>query len=165
MQIPKEYLKESTYSGTRLIEITDEKVIELKKEISKFKPIAEPYLKEMDRLGKLLDPFYTKIRELEAEKDKLVKERQPNLDLFNAQLKEMEAIEQKTDLIKNKIQPLVAKLMEKELGEFETARQLIEQGDKLFVEIVDEIEEKVKLIRMQKVKKNNTVHFSAPLSL
>ena len=153
MQIPKEYLKESTYSGTRLIEITDEKVIELKKEISKFKPIAEPYLKEMDRLGKLLDPFYTKIRELEAEKDKLVKERQPNLDLFNAQLKEMEAIEQKTDLIKNKIQPLVARLMEKELGEFETARQLIEQGDKLFVEVVEEVEELVKRIRMKKNKK------------
>src|SRR3990170_2857772 len=146
MQIPKEYLKESTYSGTRLIEITDEKVIELKKEISKFKPIAEPYLKEMDRLGELLDPFYTKIRELEAEKDKLVKERQPNLDLFNAQLKEMEAIEQKTDLIKNKIQPLVAKILEGQLSEFETASQLIEQGDKLFAEIVDEIEEKIKLI-------------------
>ncbi|OGL46475.1 MAG: hypothetical protein A2W05_07160 [Candidatus Schekmanbacteria bacterium RBG_16_38_10] len=153
MYIPKEYLKESTYSGTRLIEITDEKVIELKKEISKFKPIAEPYLKEMDRLGELLDPFYTKIRELEAEKDKLVKERQPNLDLFNAQLKEMEAIEQKTDLIKNKIQPLVARLMEKELGEFETARQLIEQGDKLFVEVVEEVEELVKRIRMKKNKK------------
>ena len=153
MKIPQEFLKESCYDGTRLVEITDEKVIELKKEISKFKPIPEPYLKEMDRLGKLLDPFYTKIRELEAEKDKLVKERQPNLDLFNAQLKEMEAIEQKTDLIKNKIQPLVAKLMEKELGEFETARQLIEQGDKLFVEVVEEVEELVKRIRMKKNKK------------
>ena len=153
MKIPQEFLKESCYDGTRLVEITDEKVIELKKEISKFKPIAEPYLKEMDRLGKLLDPFYTKIRELEAEKDKLVKERQPNLDLFNAQLKEMEAIEQKTDLIKNKIQPLVARLMEKELGEFETARQLIEQGDKLFVEVVEEVEELVKRIRMKKNKK------------
>src|SRR3990167_3444467 len=128
MKIPQEFLKESCYDGTRLVEITDEKVIELKKEIAKFKPIAEPFLKKMDELGKLLDPFYTKIRELEAEKDKLVKERQPNLDLFNAQLKEMEAIEQKTDLIKNKIQPLVAKIMEK-------------------------------------VKKNNTVHFYAPLSL
>ena len=117
MKIPQEFLKESCYDGTRLVEITDEKVIELKKEIAKFKPIAEPFLKKMDELGKLLDPFYTKIRELEAEKDKLVKERQPNLDLFNAQLKEMEAIEQKTDLIKNKIQPLVARLMEKELGE------------------------------------------------
>ena len=65
----------------------------------------------------------------------------------------MEAIEQKTDLIKNKIQPLVARLMEKELGEFETARQLIEQGDKLFVEVVEEVEELVKRIRMKKNKK------------
>ena len=43
--------------------------------------------------------------------------------------------------------------MEKELGEFETARQLIEKDDKLFVEICDEIEEKVKSIRAIKAKK------------
>ena len=150
MNIPKEYLKESTYSGNRLIEITDPTVIKLKAEIAKFKPIAEPFLKKMDELGKILDPFYTKIRELKAEEDKLKKEMQPTLDLFNAELKEMEAIEQKTDLIKNKIQPLVAKILEGQLGEFETGRQLIEKDDRLFVEVYDELEEKVKAVRMAK---------------
>lgn len=153
MKIPADLLAEKNYDGTRLIEITDEQVIKLKAEIAKFKPIAEPFLKKMDELGKLLDPFYTKMRELDAEKDKIKKEIQPTLDDFNAQLKEMEAIEQKTDLIKNKIQPLVAKILETQLGETETGRQLIEKDDKLYVEVVEELEEKLKLIRMNKAKK------------
>ena len=153
MKIDKDILAEKNYSGTRLIEIVDETVIKLKKEIAKFKPIAEPFLKKMDELGKTLDPFYTKIRELEAEKEKIKKEMQPTLDAFNAELKEMESIEQKTNLIKNKIQPLIAKLLEGQLEEFETGRQLIEKDDKLFVEIYDEIEEKVKQIRTNKTKK------------
>lgn len=153
MKIDPEILAEKNYDGTRLIEITDEQVIKLKAEIAKFKPIAEPFLKKMDELGKLLDPFYTKMRELDAEKDKIKKEIQPTMDDFNAQLKEMEAIEQKTDLIKNKIQPLVAKILETQLGETETGRQLIEKDDKLYVEVVEELEEKLKLIRMNKAKK------------
>ena len=75
---------------------------------------------------------------------------QPTSAAFNKELKEMELIEQKTDLIKWKIQPLIAKLLEWQLGEFETVRQLIEKGDKLFVEVIDEIEEKVKAIRANK---------------
>lgn len=153
MKIPADLLAEKNYDGTRLIEITDEQVIKLKAEIAKFKPIAEPFLKKMDELGKLLDPFYTKMRELDAEKDKIKKEIQPTMDDFNAQLKEMEAIEQKTDLIKNKIQPLVAKILETQLGETETGRQLIEKDDKLYVEVVEELEEKLKIIRMNKAKK------------
>ena len=153
MKIDASILSEKNYDGTRLIEVTDETVIKLKSEIAKFKPVAEPFLKKMDELGKVLDPFYTKIREKQAEIDAVKKEMQPTLDLFDAELKEMEAIEQKTDAIKNKIQPIIAKLMEKELGEFETARQLIEKDDKLFVEICDEIEEKVKSIRAIKAKK------------
>ena len=153
MQIPAEFLKEKCYEGTRLIAITDETVLKLKKEIAKFRPIAEPHLKLMEEYSKTLDPFYTKIRELDAEKEKIKSEMKPTKELFDVELKEMEAIEQKTDLIKQKLQPLVAALIKDQLGEFETGKQLIEKGDELFVEVLDEIEEKVKLIRASKMKK------------
>lgn len=152
MKIPADVLHEKNYAGTRLIEINDETVIKLKAEIAKFKPVAEPFLKKMDELGKVLDPFYTKIRELKAKEEEVKKEMQPTLDDFNKELKEMEGIEQKTDAIKNKIQPIIAKLMEGQLGEFETARQLIEKDDKLFVEVIDELEERIKSIRANKKK-------------
>ena len=155
MKIPLELLAEKNYDGSRLFEITDEKVITLKKEIETYQPVAKPYLEKMKKLGKELDPHYTKIRELDAEKDKIKKEMQPTLDAFNAELKHMEEIQQKTDVLKNKIRVIVSKILEKELGEFETARELRpdEATGKLYVEIVDEIEEKVKAIRMVKAKK------------
>lgn len=153
MQIPQEFLLEKNYEGTRLVEITDKKVLELKAKIAEYRPIAEPHLQKMEEYSKVLDPFYTKIRELENEKEKLKEEMKPTKELFDAELKEMEAIEQKTDLLKQKIQPIVAKLMEKELSEFETAKQLIEKDDKIFVEISDEIEDRVKVIRAAKAKK------------
>jgi len=153
MKIPTDLLAEKNYEGSRLIEVTDPKVIELKKEITDFQPIAKPHLEIMEKLGKELDPSYTKIRELDEQKKKLKEEMQPTLDKFNVELKKMEAIEQKTNAIKNKIQPIVAKLMEGQLSEFETARQLLDRDGKLFVEVIDEIEERVKFIRMQKTKK------------
>lgn len=155
MKIPLELLAEKNYDGSRLFEITDEKVITLKKEIETYQPVAKPYLEKMEKLGKELDPFYTKIRELDAEKDKIKKEMQPTLDSFNAELKHMEKIQQKTDVLKDKIRVIVSKILEKELGEFESARELRpdETTGKLFVEIIDEIEEKVKAIRMVKAKK------------
>lgn len=152
MQIPKDVLAEKNYEGSRLVEVTDETVINLKKEIAKYKPVAAPFLTKMDELARVLDPFYTKIREHQTEIDKVKKEMQQTKESFEEVQKEMESIEQKTDLIKNKIQPIIAKLMEGQLGEFETARQLIEKDEKLFVEIICEIEEKVKAIRANKKK-------------
>lgn len=152
MQIPKEHLEEKNYEGTRLIEVTDAHVFRLKEEIRKFQPKAKPILEKMNKLSVKLDPYYTKIRELDAQKEKLKAEMKPTHDLFDAQLKKMEAIEQKTDIIKNKIQPIIARLIKGKLGEFETGRQLIEEGDKLFVEVIDEIEEKIKTIRASKAK-------------
>jgi len=156
MQIPKKYLEEKNYEGTRLIEINDPKVLKLKAEMKKYHPSqnkeVKAHLDEMERLSNILDPTFTKIRELDAEKKKLTDEAQPTKDLFDAELKAMEAIEQKTELIKMKIQPIVSKIVEKDLGEFEIARQLIEKDDKIFVEVSDEIEEKVKAIRAIKLK-------------
>lgn len=153
MKIPAEILSEKNYEGSRLLEITDEQVIKLKKEIETYQPIAKPHLDKMEELGKILDPFYTKIRGLEEEKKKIKDEMQPTLDLFNAELKEMETIEQKTNLIKDKIRSLITKLIEKELGEFETAKELDTRDGKLFVEIIDELEEKIKAIRMVKASR------------
>lgn len=153
MKIPSEYLKEKNYEGTRLVEVTDKRVLNLQKKIAEFKPIAEPHLKEINRISVILDPVFTKIRELEEEKTKLKESMQTDKDLFDAELKEMEKIEQKTDLIKMKIQPIVLDIMKDELEEFETSRQLIEKDGKLYVEVIDEVEEKIKAIREVKSKK------------
>ena len=155
MKIPADLLAEKNYDGARLLEITDKKVIELKKEIETYQPIAKPHLDKMAELGKQLDPHYTKIRELDAEKEKIKKEMQPTLDAFNAELKHMEEVQQKTDILKDKIRVIISKLLEKELGEFESAKELRpdEKTGKLYVEIIDEIEEKIKAIRMVKAKK------------
>jgi len=53
-------------------------------------------------------------------------------------------------LIKDKIQPIILDLVKNELGEFEKAQQTIDKDGKVFVEIIDEIEEKVKSIRATK---------------
>lgn len=152
MQIPKEYLEPKNYDGTRLVEITDKRILDLKAKLAEFKPIAKPHLEVIEKLSVILDPYFTKIREHQGAIDKIKEEMQKTKDEFDAELKKMEAIEQKTDLIKNKIQPLVAQIMKDKLGEFETARQLIEKDDKLFVEVIDEIEEKIKAIRASKMK-------------
>jgi hypothetical protein len=39
------------------------------------------------------------------------------------------------------------------LGEFETARQVIEKEGKMYVEVIDELEEKIKTLRAAKAKK------------
>ena len=157
MQIPKEYLEEKNYEGTRLVEVTDPKVLKLKAELRKFHPSenaeVKAHLDKMEEVSVILDPFFTQIRELDAKKEELKKEMQPTKDIFDAELKAMEAVEQKAELIKQKIQPLVNKIVESELGEFEKAMQLIEKDGKLFIEIADEIEEKIKLIRTNKLKK------------
>lgn len=152
MQIPSEFLKESNYEGTRLVEITDQRVLKLKAEIAKYKPIVAPFLEKLEKVSVVLDPYFTKIREHQAEIDKIKKEMQPTKDEFDGLLKKIEEIEQKTDAIKLKIQPLVAEIMKPKLSEFEVSRQLIEKDDKIFVEVADELEEKIKSIRQIKSK-------------
>lgn len=156
MRIPNEYLSESNYEGSRLIEVTDEKVIELQKELTELQKKANPHLDEMGKLTGKLDTIYSQLRALEAEKkkiqDELVEYRTESG--YDEHLKAVESIDQhEAQPIKNKIQAIVNTLIEGQLGEFEKAVQLKEIGGKLFIEVVDEIEEKVKAVRATKQAK------------
>lgn len=150
MNIPAEYLKEKCYEGTRLVEITDERVIKLNEERKKRLVEGEPILKEMERLSPPLDAFYEKLRPIEEERKKIKEEMQPAYDAYNEQVEKMDKIYQKGQLVSNKMQPIINELIKPQLGEFETARQMVERDGKLYIEIVDEIEEKVKAIRAKK---------------
>lgn len=152
MQIPKEYLTEKNYEGTRLIEVVDDKVAELKKELTALQIEANPFLEEMEKLSPVLDPFFVKIGEHQAAIDALKKEMEEPKAEYNEWLKKVEEIDQKAQLIKNKIVPLVNAIVAPSLGEFEKANQMVPKDDKLFVEVIDEIEEKVKSIRATKTK-------------
>jgi len=147
MKIPSELLAEKNYEGTRLLELTDEKLTALQKELNVLQVEANPHLLEMEKITPSLDPLFTKIRELNEEMKKVQDKKAPLQEVYNEWLKKVEEIDQRAQLIKNKIEPLVKKLIEGQLGEFEKATTMKEKDGKIFVEIVDEIEEKVKAIR------------------
>jgi len=153
MQIDKSVLAEKNYEGTRLIEIKDETVKKLKAKLKDLQLEINPTLEKMEKLTPILDPFYTKIGELEREKSKIKEEMAPVREKYDALLEIAQKVEQRAQLIKNKMQPLVNRMVEKELGEFEKANQLIDKDDKIYVEVVDEIEELVKKIRTAKTVK------------
>jgi chromosome segregation ATPase len=153
MQINKEVLAEKNYEGTRLVEITDEKVKALHAELNKLQAEANPHLKVMEEITPKLDPLFAKLRTLEEEKAKIKAEMTPIREPYDVELQAVEKIDQRAQLIKNKIQPLVLSLVKDSLGEFETARQLIEKDGKMYIEVIDEIEEKVKSLRASKAKK------------
>lgn len=153
MKIPKEFLEEKNYEGTRLVEITDETVKKFHAELKKLQLEANPTLEKMEKLTPILDPFYTRLGELEREKAKIKEEMQPTRDEYDKYLEVVQKVDQRAQLIKNKLQPIVNKIMEGQLGEFEKSNQLIEKDGKIFVEVMDEIEEKVKAVRMAKASK------------
>lgn len=153
MKIPQEYLAEKNYEGTRLVEVTDATVLKLKAELKKLQEEANPYLVKMEAITPVLDPFYAKLRELEEQKQKIQAEMSPVMENYQVELREVEKIDARAKLIKNKIEPIVNKIAEPLLGEFEKATQLIEKGDKIYIEIIDELEEKVKAIRTIKANK------------
>lgn len=153
MQIDKELLSEVNYTGSRLIEVTDETVIALQSELSELQKEANPYLAEMEKYTPEMDRVYGEINKLEEQKKALREEIAPTRALYDEQLVEVEKIDQKAQVIKNKIQPLILDLVKEELGEFEKALQVIVRDGKTYVEVVDEIEEAVKKIRASKEKK------------
>ena len=150
MQLPNELLAEKNYEGTRLIEITDENVMKLKKELDTFQAEANPILDEMSKHEPILDEHYTKVGELRKQIEALNEEVKDVKETNLALLKQVEAIDAKAQLVKNKIQPIVLELVKDQLGEFEKAMQMKEVDGKLFVEIQDEIEETIKRVRASK---------------
>jgi peptidoglycan hydrolase CwlO-like protein len=151
MQIPKDLLKEINYEGSRLIEINDETVKALQEQLDAIQKEVNPVLDRLqENFFSKADGIYAEINELN-EKIKPLKEQlkamsesnKPDTDFIDS--KEQEAM-----LIKNKMQPLILNLVKEELGEFETAKHTVVKDDKVFVEVIDEIEEKVKAIRASK---------------
>lgn len=152
MQIDKSLLSEENYTGSRLIEITDETVIELQAQITELQKEANPFLEKMDALTPEMDEVYGEIAKLEEQKKALRDKIAPTRALYDTELAEVEKIDQKAQAIKNKIQPLVLDLVKEDLGEFEKALQVKIIDGKTYVEVVDEIEEAVKKIRASKNK-------------
>jgi len=153
MQIPKDYLSEKNYEGSRYIEIKNEKVVELMKEIKKYQEEANPFLTVMDKFALVLDPYYAKIQKLQEEISTIKAEMAEDKLKYDDQLEKVQKIDQKAQMIKNKLTPIVMKEVEGQLGEFEIAVQTKEKNGKIFVEIQDKLEELVKSMRSQKAKK------------
>ena len=150
MQIPKELLEEKNYEGSRLIEVTDESVLALKEQLNELQKEANPHLTASEEFIPEMDRIYGEIQKLEAEKKKLQEEIAPIRAKYDEAIKPVEEIDQRAQLIKNKITPIVNELVKDQLGEFEKALQMKEEDGKLYVEVVDELEEKVKALRASK---------------
>lgn len=150
MQIPKELLAESNYTGTRLIKIEDEQVTALNNQRKEFLKEGEPILAEMDKLSPPLDAWYEKLRPIEEERAKIKEAMEPDRLAYQEKVDQMDLVYQKGQMVSNKMQPLINEIINPQLGEFEKAKQLIEKDGVLYVEVEDEIEENIKKIRMLK---------------
>jgi hypothetical protein len=151
MHLPADLLSEKNYSGTRLIEITDENILKLFKERGEILKSGEPIMKRMDELSKPLDEFYARLKPLEEERKQIKEDMQPAIDAYQAVVDEMDRdIYQKTRLIDQKLNPMVDEVVKDQLSEFEKAKTLTERDGKYYVEVEDQLEEKIKLIRATK---------------
>lgn len=152
MQIPKDLLSEKNYEGTRLIEINDEGVKNLMADLTALQQEANPYLEKMETFTPQMDPIYSEISLLQNKINELHAQVKPIRALYDAEMEHVEAIEQRAMVIKNKLMPIVLDLVKDELGEFEKATQTVTKDGKLYVEVIDELEEKIKAIRASKNK-------------
>ncbi len=151
MQIPKEYLDEKNYTGTRIIEINDETVAKLHQEkLVIMENEKKPLLDQMSEQEVPLEKFYEQIRPLESQLIPLKEEMRPLVEAYKLKIEEVEKVQQKIDLVESKINKIVNDLVKPELGEFEKAIELKIVDNKYLVEVRDEIEEKVKEIRKAK---------------
>lgn len=147
MQIPVEFLKETNYEGTRLIEMTDSTVLSLLKEVKKCGEEVKPFLDEMDKYTPEIDVIYAELRPIEEKRAELKEKLTIALKPFQVEQEKADMVYQKSDAIKQKIYPLARAFVDRHLSEFESAGQFIERDGKTYIEVTDEIEEKVKQIR------------------
>lgn len=147
MNIPVEFLKETNYEGTRLIEMTDSTVLSLLKEVKKCGEEVKPFLDEMDKYTPEIDAIYAELRPIEEKRAELKEKLTIALKPFQVEQEKADMVYQKSDAIKQKIYPLARAFVAPHLSEFESAGQFIERDGKTYIEVTDEIEEKVKQIR------------------
>lgn len=159
MNIPVELLKESNYTGTRLIEVDDPKLRELNEVIKGYQQEINPVLDKLTaEYYPVIDPMYQEVQRLQAQ-IKEIKEKIAEQTLkFKEDIEIIESTEQKAMAIKNKMQPIILKALEGQLGEFEIAKNTVTQDGKVFAEVYDELEEKIKAVRASKAKNNGSDH-------
>jgi|GEM_PF-4311063 len=154
MIIDKKILSEKNYTGTRKILINDEKVRTLKGELKKLQLEINPILDGLAPTFAKFGATNKVIAEHQAEIKRLNEEIQPDKDFYEEEMKKIEPAEKKARLIKDKLEPLVIKLVEDQLGEFEKPLHVTEDdktGD-IYVEVEDQIEKTILRIREHNAK-------------
>jgi len=152
MQIAPEVLSEKNYTGSRLIEVKGNDLIdELQKELVSIEEYVKPIVEKLtENYYKIVDPWYQecliKKEEIKSLKDKI----KEVADKYQSEVSEVEKKGEQAQLIKNKLVPIINDHVSSQLGEFEKALHTVVKDGKLYVEVVDEIEEKVKAIRQAK---------------
>lgn len=154
MQIDKELLSEVNYTGSRLILLEDENLTKLNTELTSYQQEINPIIDKLSaEYYPKIDPMYQEVqklmeqaKELKAKIAEITNEFKPAIDVI-------ESFEQKAQSVKNKMQPIILEIVKDQLGEFETAKNTVVRDGKIYAEVFDEIEEKVKAIRMVKAKK------------
>lgn len=157
MNLTKEQLNESNYTGARLIKITNPTILKYKAELEDLQKEINPFLEKMEVITKELDPIYNKIQEHNKAIKKLQEELAEPKSRYDAEVAQIDPFEVKAQAIKNKMQPLVVKELEGQLAEFEKSTRLITKDDVVYAEIVDEIEELIKAKRQMKAKEEANI--------
>jgi seryl-tRNA synthetase len=147
MNIPKEVLSEENYTGNRRIHVSHPMITKYKAEIDEIQKQANPSLKKMEGFAKKLDPSYAKIQELTNEINAIKAEMAPTLELYNIEVAKVEVKDQKAQMVKNKLQPIINKIIKGQLGEFERPIHVVTEKGQHYVEVSDIIEDFVKARR------------------
>lgn len=154
MQIDKELLSEANYTGSRLILLEDENLTKLHAELEALQKEINPVIDKLSaEYYPKIDPMYQETQKL-MEQAKEIKAKIAEItNEYKSDTDFIDSLEQKAQLVKNKMQPIILEMVKDQLGEFETAKNTVVRDGKIYAEVFDEIEEKVKAIRMVKAKK------------
>lgn len=154
MNIPKEVLSESNYTGTRKIVINDKKVKELKQKLKDLQKSINPILEGLQETFNKFDASNRVIKQHQEEIKRISDELAPDKAFYEAEMKKIEPYEKEAQLIKSKLEPYVINLVKDQLGEFEKPLHVSENEEtgEIYVEVIDQIEELVLKIRTQKLK-------------
>ena len=151
MQIDPTLLSEKNYTGTRLILVDDPKLEELQKKLTSYQLEINPLLDKLQReLWSEADKEYAEVQKYQEKIQKLKARLQDRQAKYSAEIEKVQSAEQKAQAVKDRMQPIILKAVEGQLGEFETAKNTVVRDGKVYAEVYDEIEEKVKAIRLQK---------------
>ncbi len=122
-------------------------------ELEKLPEGTEEFTPKLQKIKDKIDPILKKVTDLESDIAKVKLSKKDDQDKYMAEMKKVERLDEKARLLKMKMSPLVNMFLIDKLSEFERATQLLEKNGKIYVEVIDELEEKIKSIRMANSKK------------